>query len=48
MSKMIDTRDLSHKLLIGVRADIFCPAVANFSKEDLNFYNNDGKGLEIK
>lgn len=29
-------------------ADIFCPAVDNFSEKDLKLFGNDRKGLEIK
>ena len=45
MFKMIDTGDFGHNLLIGDRADIFCPAVDSFSKKDLKFFGNDRKGL---
>ena len=48
MSKIIDTGDLGHRLLIGDRADVCCPAVDSFSKEDLRLFGNDRKGLEIK
>lgn len=48
MFKMIDTGDLGHRLLIGDRADIFRPAVDNFSKKDLKFLGKDRKGPEIK
>ena len=48
MAKVIDTEDLGHRLLIGNRADICCPAVDSFSKEDLILFGNDRKGLEIK
>ena len=48
MSKTTDTGDLGHRLLIGNRADICCPAVDSFSKEDLELFGNDRKVLEIK
>lgn len=48
MSKVIDIGGLGHRLLIGDRADICCPAVDNFSKEDLKLFGNDRKGLEIQ
>ena len=48
LSKMIDTGDLVHRLLIGDRADTCCPAVDRFYKGDQKLFGNDRKGLEIK